>query len=106
MPKKRRALFGGDSRAPENWTLLEEKGLRWFQSSQKARRGFCYLCGGSLFWKTESGDRVSVFAGALDDTANLRLIAHIFAADKGDYYHINEEPDVAIHAAGDLKLEL
>ena len=92
--------------APENWTLLEEKGLRWFQSSQKARRGFCYLCGGSLFWKTESGDRVSVFAGALDDTANLRLIAHIFAADKGDYYHINEEPDVAIHAAGDLKLEL
>ncbi|WOV90616.1 MAG: GFA family protein [Candidatus Zeuxoniibacter abyssi] len=35
--------------APENWTLLEEKGLRWFQSSQKARRGFCYLCGGSLF---------------------------------------------------------
>ncbi|WOV90617.1 MAG: hypothetical protein R1F54_08795 [Candidatus Zeuxoniibacter abyssi] len=42
----------------------------------------------------------------MDDTANLRLIAHIFAADKGDYYHINEEPDVAIHAAGDLNLEL
>ena len=33
----------------EDLTLTEERGLKWFRSSEGARRGFCQECGASLF---------------------------------------------------------
>ena len=91
---------------PQNFSLTKEGGLRWFRSSEKARRGFCGECGSSLFWKPDSGDRVCVFSGALDSTGDLQLVAHIFAADKGGYYSIAESPAVKIHQGGGLPLEI
>lgn len=60
--------------------------LRWFASSDRAKRGFCGECGSAMFWK--SGDRadVEVAAGTLDKPTGLSLSGHIFVADKGDYY--------------------
>ena len=61
--------------------------LRWYRSSQKARRGFCPTCGSNLFWDGP-GENLAIFAGTLDGPTGLRLAGHIFCADKGDYYDI------------------
>ncbi len=61
--------------------------VRWYRSSDTARRGFCPVCGSNLFWDGP-GTHLSIFAGTLDSPTGLRLAGHIFCADKGDYYGI------------------
>lgn len=61
--------------------------IRWFRSSEAARRGFCPTCGSNLFWDG-GGATLSIMAGTLEAPTGLRLAAHIFCADKGDYYEI------------------
>ena len=69
-------------------TIHGEDKVTWFQSSEKARRGFCSLCGSSLFWDPQSRDWIGVAMGAFDTPTNTRLRVHIFVAEKGDYYDI------------------
>ena len=73
-------------------TLVEDRGLRWYESSDTARRGFCGHCGTSLFWEPRGGDSISVAAGTLDPPSGLKTIANIFVADKADYYEIPDDP--------------
>ncbi|MEM8997693.1 MAG: GFA family protein [Acidobacteriota bacterium] len=68
-----------------------EEAVRWYRSSDGARRGFCSVCGSSLFWERDGAPRLSLFAGALEDGAGLRLAGHIFCTDKGDYYDIADD---------------
>lgn len=75
------------------WVKIELKGesdLAWYQSSDKARRGFCRICGSSLFWERIDSGRVSIAAGALDQPTGLKTVRHIFVADKPDWYEIND----------------
>ncbi len=69
-------------------SLTESRGLTWYESSRLARRGFCATCGASLFWERKDSGTISVAAGTLDPPTNLNTAAHIFVADKGDYYEI------------------
>jgi hypothetical protein len=71
-------------------TVKGAKNLKWHQSSQDARRGFCRLCGSSLFWEPMGSGRVSIAAGCLDTPTDLRTVRHIFVADKGDFYEIKD----------------
>lgn len=91
---------------PENFVLLKEEELRWFRSSPEAERGFCGICGGSLFWRPADKSRIAVMAGTLDGKTNLRLAAHIFTADKGDYYGICGADDIPQHPAGGAGVEI
>lgn len=84
---------------PQHLVMLEDEGLRWYRSSETAERGFCQVCGSTLFWKPASGDRVSVYAGCLNDTGGLPLVAHIFVAEKGDYYAVEAVDGVTVHPA-------
>jgi hypothetical protein len=70
--------------------LLSAETLHWYQSSATSRRGFCGTCGSQLFWEREwaRSGHISIWAGALDMPTGLRAAAHIFVADKGDYYEI------------------
>lgn len=61
---------------------------RWYDSSARARRGFCGTCGSVLFWQAHDEDVISVALGALESPTGLALERHIFVADKGDYYEI------------------
>ncbi len=61
--------------------------VTWFQSSESARRGFCGTCGSSLFWDGP-GSHLSIHAGTLDGATGVRVVGHIYCADKGDYYDI------------------
>lgn len=62
--------------------------VRWYQSSQKVRRGFCGTCGSTLFWDPVFRDWTAVAMGAFDTPTQTTLARHIFVADKGDYYDI------------------
>ncbi len=69
-------------------TIHGEDKLTWYQSSEKARRGFCATCGSSLFWDPLFRDWIGIAMGAFDTPTNTHLHVHIYVADKGDYYHI------------------
>jgi hypothetical protein len=68
--------------------LRESRGLRWYASSNRARRGFCAECGASLFWEPAGTEDTSVAAGTLDAPTGLETVANIYVAAKGDYYDI------------------
>lgn len=74
----------------EALTITKDEGLKWFRSSDFARRGFCSGCGSSLFYQMDGEGSISVAAGTLDDATELALVKHIFVADKGDYYDIGD----------------
>ncbi len=76
---------------PENLVITEKGELSWYQPQKLYKRGFCKTCGSSLFFEPESGDRISIAAGALDSTAGLKLAAHIFVEEAGDYYEISDQ---------------
>jgi len=69
-------------------TIQGAKNVSWYQSSEKARRGFCSTCGSSLFWDPASRDWIGVAMGAFDTPTRTHLAVHIFVAEKGDYYDI------------------
>jgi hypothetical protein len=71
-----------------DFRLLQSSELKWFDSSDSARRGFCGRCGSTLFWQGAERDYLSLTAGSLDDSRGLTVACHIFVADKGAYYQI------------------
>jgi len=64
--------------------------ITWYRSSPEARRGFCRTCGSAMFWKMDDLDYSSIMAGTFDTPTGLALGFHIFCADKGDFYEIND----------------
>lgn len=62
--------------------------VTWFQSSEKVRRGFCSICGSSLFFDAIFKDWTAVALGAIDGSTNTKIEKHIFVGNKGDYYDI------------------
>lgn len=64
--------------------------VRWYRASESAERGFCATCGSVLFWNPLGRDTISVMAGCLDAPTGLDMDAHIFVADKGDYYTLDD----------------
>ena len=72
-------------------TLLAGKDiLRWFRSSEQAERGFCTICGSSLFYRLRTHpDRWSVYSGALENIpANARVVSQFFTHEKPSAYTI------------------
>jgi hypothetical protein len=75
----------------ENLKITSDASLAWYRSSATAERGFCSNCGSSLFWRPDHGDYMSVMAGALESPTGTEGGEHIFTADAGDYYAIEDE---------------
>lgn len=73
-------------------TVHGEDRVTWYRSSDQVRRGFCSVCGSSLFWKpTMDGyEFTAVAMGVFDLPTGTRLAKHTFVGDKGDYYDIND----------------
>ncbi len=84
--------FAAYTRAPQDTLEFEEdRGLRWYRSSPEARRGFCSECGASLFFDRLSSDGIAIAAGTLDPPTGLKTARHVFVADAGDYYSIDDD---------------
>src|SRR5437588_11303526 len=78
----------------EDLVLLDDGGLRWIESPQSdahARRGFCGECGSSLFWDAPTREYVAIAAGTLDGDAGLRIAAHWYTSQKGDWYDLPDD---------------
>ena len=74
-------------------TIHGVENLRWFESSEKARMGFCSNCGTSLFFDPldkEKHDWIAIAMGAFDTPTETKMALHIFVAEKGDYYEITD----------------
>jgi hypothetical protein len=80
--------FASTDISKDRLTVNGSKNVRWFQSSEKVRRGFCLICGSSLFFDPPHLDWIGVAMGAFDGPTGTQLEMHIFVADKGDYYTI------------------
>ena len=65
-----------------------EDKVTWYQSSERARRGFCSVCGSPLFWDPFHRDWTGIAMGAFDGPTETKLHLHIFVASKGDYSEI------------------
>lgn len=77
--------------ADDNLDVLGAENVTWYRSSEEAQRGFCKTCGSALFWKRNGANYTSIMAGAFDGVTELSIGVHIFCADKGDFYEINDD---------------
>lgn len=60
--------------------------IKWYASSDRARRGFCSHCGSTLFWQANEDPSVfDISLGALDDNSSFKIDTHIFADDRAPY---------------------
>lgn len=84
-------VFASTDVPRESLTLRGEDRVTWFQSSERVRRGFCSVCGSTLFWDSVPRDWIAVAMGAFEGPTHTRLAKHIFVAQKGDYYDISDD---------------
>ena len=74
-----------------NLNLIKATSLSWYDSSDKARRGFCSVCGSSMFYERKGIDKISVSSGSLEIPTSLDRMRHIYVTSKGDYYDISDD---------------
>ena len=90
MCRKTHGHIGAYTAAPKGALhIVERRGLKWYASSEKARRGFCSECGGTLFYEPLQKDYMAIAAGTLDPPTGLKTNLQIYVASRGDYYEIN-----------------
>ncbi len=75
----------------KDFALVEDGGLRWYRASDEAERGFCGSCGSMLFWREDGASQIAIAAGSIDGPTGVVTAAHIFVADKGDYYRLDDD---------------
>ncbi len=80
----------------EDFKIIKDEGLAWYQASKHAERGFCSKCGSALFWRSVDAEWVAteyitVMLGAMDDTQGVKIEKHIYCSEKGDYYDIADD---------------
>src|SRR5215469_8503826 len=72
-------------------TIHGGENVTWYRSSQKVRRGFCTICGSSLFWDPIEKDWTGIAMGAFDPPTDTKIRIHIHFASKSDYYDITDD---------------
>ncbi|MGV3551903.1 GFA family protein [Rhizobium sp.] len=82
--------YASTNAAVSDLTVVGEDNVTWYKSSEHGRRGFCRNCGSALFWKSEGAGHISMQVGTLDAPTGLVDGHHIYVADKGDFYEIND----------------
>ena len=82
--------FAAYTNSPEeNITYISKSTLRWYNSSNFAKRGFCSKCGASIFYKIKKSDNISISAGMFTNPTKLKTHSNIFIKDKLDFYKID-----------------
>ena len=74
----------------ENIIYKSKSTLKWFASSNKAKRGFCKKCGASVFFKRIGSRAISISAGLFKNPTKLETASHIYTLNKRDYYKITD----------------
>ena len=83
--------FGPHSKAKKaEIRISKDKGLKWYATSARARRGFCGHWGSNLFWEPVSQDATGLVAGRLDQPTHLKTIGQIFTDEKADFVDLSD----------------
>jgi hypothetical protein len=71
--------------------------IREYESSPGKKRGFCGVCGAPLYSRRDAApEAIRLRLGALDDPpADLRIEAHIYAADAPSWAPLDDAPRYA-----------
>ena len=75
--------------AADKLVITEQRGLKWYKSSDIARRAFCAECGSTLFWEPSHKRHIAIAAGSFDLPTGLKTTGNIFTEDAGDYYNVD-----------------
>ena len=67
-----------------------KKTLKWFKSSKKAKRGFCFKCGASIFFKINKSKSTSISAGMFDKSLKVKSNKNIFVKKRFKYYKLDQ----------------
>ena len=73
----------------KNITFTKVGSLKWFRSSNFAKRGFCNICGASIFYKKDKSSGISISAGLFENPTKLKTYSNIFTKGKLDYYKLD-----------------
>ena len=105
MCQRLHGAFGAHSKAPKAAIrVTRADGLKWYWTSERARRGFCGECGTNLFWEPAGQAGTGIGAGSLDQPSGLKTIGHIFTAEKADFTEIGDGAP-AFEGSSDGRLE-
>jgi len=79
------ATYGGVLPSDFKW-LTGEKHIKVYQSSVSAERGFCEICGSSLYFKlAKNNSSYEIALGTLDEEPNQVPNANIFCSSKAKW---------------------
>jgi hypothetical protein len=67
-------------------SITGEDHVTFYGSSEWGERGFCSVCGSTLFWRTKDRSYAAIAAGSLIDEAGLVFTKQIFVDEKPSYY--------------------
>ena len=83
--------FAAYTRVNDNClNFLNKKTLKWFKSSNKAKRGFCFRCGASIFFKVNKSKTTSISAGMFDKSLKVKSNKNIFVKKRLKYYKLDQ----------------
>lgn len=57
----------------------------WYERPDWPCRGFCRVCGSTMFWDAPERDGWSIVAGIFDQPLGLAVVGEIFTEDRADY---------------------
>ena len=82
--------FAAYSNCLENKLIfISKKTLKWYNSSNFAKRGFCIKCGASMFYKIKKSRSISIAAGMFSNPTKLKTHSNIFTKNKLDFYKLD-----------------
>ena len=73
----------------DNITFINKRTLKWYKSSNIAKRGFCSKCGASMFYKLTKSRNISIAAGMFSNPTKLKTYSNIFTKGKLDFYKLD-----------------
>ena len=75
--------WAGVDAALDRFDLVKDAGLKWYDSSAIAKRGFCGFCGdcgASLFYQLYSASLIAIAPGMFDQSDQFEVAGQIYAA--------------------------
>jgi hypothetical protein len=89
--RRQTGLYYATTSAPvDQVSITGEENISRYRASPQADRAFCRVCGSALYWKGDGENTISLMAGLFDNPTGLVGGYHIYCADKGDFYAIDD----------------
>jgi len=76
---------------PKQIRIAKDDGLAWYEGTEYIRRGFCKVCGSTLFFDHGDDYPTGIAAGSLDSSDSVKIAAHIWIEEAGHYYVIADD---------------